>query len=71
MSVTIKPMPAAYREIPVRLRPMPSAIFENDPTPDDIALARELFLALDAESQSWYRKASHLFDGLTQRRKRR
>jgi len=35
---------------------MPPPIFsDDDPAADDIALARELFQALDTESQHWYR----------------
>jgi hypothetical protein len=54
-NVTIKPMPAAYREIPERLRPGHPPIFDGDPTPEDVELAQALFAELDAESQRWYR----------------
>jgi hypothetical protein len=54
--IRIAPMPRAYLEIPPRLRPMPPPIFTNgDPSADDEILARELFRALDPESQAWYR----------------
>lgn len=32
---------------------MPPPIFDGDPSPNDVELAQELFLALDAESQPW------------------
>jgi hypothetical protein len=61
-NVTITPLPAAYREIPEWLRPQQPPIFDDDPTPEDIELARALFVELDAESQRWYRgRGSWLF----------
>lgn len=64
--VCIRPMPVGYRKIPMRLRPHYPPIFQGgEPTEDDRQLARELFLALDSESQAWYRRGgSKLFDGL-------
>ena len=54
MTVNIRPMPVAYRSIPEKWRPQHPPIFDGDPTPDDLDLARELWLALDEESQRWY-----------------
>jgi hypothetical protein len=63
--VEIKPMPRRYLEISPRFRPSPPPVFDGDPTPDDRLLARELFRALDPESQEWYRGSmSRLFAGL-------
>jgi hypothetical protein len=64
-NVTIKPLPAAYREIPERLRPRHPPIFDGEPTPEDIELARALFAELDAESQKWYGGCG-IFQGLDQ-----
>lgn len=56
MTVNVLKMPPTIRDIPPRFRPMPPPIFPyGDPAPADIELARELFLALDLESQRWYR----------------
>lgn len=52
-NVNVYPIPDAYRGL--RFQPMPQPIFDGDPSPDDIELARSLFLALDPESQRWYR----------------
>ncbi len=53
-AVNVFPIPEAYRGL--RFQPMPPPIFsDDDPAADDIALARELFQALDTESQHWYR----------------
>lgn len=53
--IKIKPMPMNYRKIPKRLRPIHPPIFEGGAaTPEDIALAFDLFELLDAESQEWY-----------------
>lgn len=60
--VTLRPMPHAYREIPNKFRPQHPTIFDGDPTPADIALARELFEALDPDSQEWYRGGSAFCD---------
>ncbi len=38
-------------------------IFDGDPTPEDIELARALFAELDPESQEWYGRAG-VFAGL-------
>lgn len=61
-NVCVRPMPAALRAMK-RFRPMAPPIFDDEPTPADIALARELFLALDAQSQEWYSRCS-IFAGL-------
>lgn len=62
--VNIAPMPLWVRALPKRLRPMPPPIFDGTPTPEDIALARDLFAALDPESQRW--RDSSLFHDLIQ-----
>lgn len=55
-TVNVHPIPSDYHKISQRFRPMPAPIFsDGDPTPADIELARELFLALDLESQRRYR----------------
>lgn len=57
MAVTVNlfPIPRAYLSIPKRLRPGRRPIFTGGvPSPEDIALARELFKELDPESQEWY-----------------
>lgn len=66
VDVVIKPMPLAWRKIPVRLRPCTFPIFpDGEPTDADRELARELFQALDPESQDWYRHyCPALFAGL-------
>ena len=61
--VTIKPMPDWARKLSPRLWPLFPPIFDDDPRPEDIALARRLFLDLDPQSQDFYRR-SKLFDGL-------
>ena len=55
--VQIVPIPEWYASRGItRFLPMPPPIFpDGDPTPADIELARELFLALDPNSQRWYR----------------
>lgn len=66
MTVKIQPMPGCIRDLPPWLRPMTPPVFPDEPpTNDDRALARELFQALDQESQEWYR-ANHstLFRGI-------
>ncbi len=64
--VSVEPLPVRYRKIPARLRPGTPPIFPDDeePTQADIDLARELFQALDGDSQDWYRRQTRLFDGL-------
>lgn len=65
--VDIKPMPQGYRKISAKYRPQYPPIFpDGTPTDDDIVLARELFAALDEESQEWYRRGgrSRLFEGI-------
>jgi hypothetical protein len=53
-NVNISPMPLWARALPRRMRPTPPPIFDSEPTPADIELARELFDALDPDSQDWY-----------------
>ncbi|MBP7766583.1 MAG: hypothetical protein KA113_15455 [Syntrophaceae bacterium] len=64
----VKPMPDKIRAIKEKIfRPMPPPVFLNWPgtiTPDDIALARELFTLLDHESQGWYFRKGGIFEGL-------
>jgi len=68
-TVNVAPMPESTRKIPKRLRPQHPPIFEGtDPaTPEDIELARALFLELDEESQLWYGYAG-IFAGLERKR---
>jgi hypothetical protein len=58
MTVCIIPMPDKFRTIPKKLQPGHPPIFtdcgQGGPSIEDKALARELFRALDAESQDWY-----------------
>lgn len=63
-TVEIKPVPEWMRKTPVKWWPLPPPIFlDCPPSDDDIELARELFEALDPESQTWYRRAyPGLFD---------
>ena len=63
MSVHIIPIPSAYLKITRLYRPGHPPIFDGDPTPEDIALARALFLELDSESQDWYGRRG-VFAGL-------
>lgn len=58
--VHIAPLPQLYRQIPAKFRPSHPPIFDADPTPEDIALARELFALLDEESRDWYGGTSFL-----------
>lgn len=60
-NVNIRPLPAAYRAIPERLRPQHPPIFDDNPTPEDIELARALWEELDPESQRWYSRSSRIF----------
>lgn len=66
VAVSITPLPAWARKLDPRLRPMHPPIFpgDEDPTQADIDLARELFQALDGESQDWYRRQARIFEGL-------
>lgn len=69
MTVSIIPMPEKFRNIPEKFRPIHPPIFTDcgpgGPTDDDKALARELFKALDAESQDWYlRNCPRLFEDI-------
>ena len=57
VNVNVAPMPAWARKIPARLRPVHPPIFEGDPAPTDVELARALFRELDRDSQDWYRGA--------------
>lgn len=58
MTVTIKPMPEAYRKISKKFRPGTPPVFTDigpgGVTPEDIELAKELFKILDDESKDWY-----------------
>ncbi len=67
-AVNVRPLPTWARK--TKYKPLPPPIFDGDPTPADRALARELFLALDRESQAWYARCS-TFDGLLQHAARR
>lgn len=66
--VNISPMPQAMRAYSMKFQPRPAPIFggyTTPPTDEEIALARELFTALDEQSQDWYRRGSReLFAGL-------
>lgn len=62
-TVNVRPLPDAYLKITPLYRPRPGPIFiGGDPTPADVELARELFLALDDESKRWYRGYSTFVD---------
>lgn len=63
MTVTVTPMPRSYLKIK-KFRPGHPPVFDCDPTPEDVALARALFLELDAESQAWYRRGGGIFGDL-------
>lgn len=66
-TVNIMPMPQWCRKISAKFRQMPPPIFpDGPPSEEDMELARELFRALDSESQDWYRRgrARRTFDGL-------
>ena len=56
--ILIKPMPLWMRTTPERLWPRTPPIFSDlgpeGPTDADRELARELFRALDEQSQKWY-----------------
>ncbi len=60
--VVIKPLPEAFRKISAKYRPSPPPVFPGpgEPTREDVALARELFLLLDPESREWYGGAGFL-----------
>jgi hypothetical protein len=55
--VTIKPLPSWCRELPEDLWPQHPPIFDDQPTAEDVALARALIEELDPASQRWYRGA--------------
>ena len=58
-TVRIIPLHRWARKVPWRLRPIIPPIFPDEfPTEADKDLAYELFLALDPESQEWYRRHS-------------
>jgi hypothetical protein len=58
-TVHIEPMPVAYRHLSPEYRPGCPPIFpDGDPTRADVALAHELYEALDDESKAWYRRAN-------------
>jgi len=59
-NVSIQPVPASYRAIPRWLWPQHPPIFDGQPTEADWDLARELWAALDPESQGWYRNIPRL-----------
>jgi len=67
--VVIKPMPRSYLKFSMKYRPVAGPIFldcgPGGATDEDRELARELFKALDPESQAWW-KYNHptLFEGL-------
>ncbi len=56
--VCVNPMPEKFRAIPKKWLPGCPPIFKEcgsgGPSEDDKALARELFKALDPQSQEWY-----------------
>jgi hypothetical protein len=55
-TVNFVPLSNFWRGKSLKFSPMPPPIYQDGPaTKDDIALARELFQALDPESQEWYR----------------
>jgi len=58
-NVNIRPMPRVLLKYSMKFRPTVAPVFSDigpeGPTPEDRALARELFLALDEESKEWYR----------------
>ena len=64
-TINIIPMPLYCRKIKPLYRPMPPPVFQDGPpTEEDKELARELFKALDEESQAWYRSWGRTFEGL-------
>lgn len=65
-TVSIEPMPIAYRDNPPRLRPMPPPIFSGEPSQADRELALALWRALDPESRRLYTYGgtAHTFAGL-------
>jgi hypothetical protein len=62
-NVKVIPMPDYARKLSPQLWPNFPPIFDDDPTPEDIALARKLFMDLDEQSKEFYRRSS-IFDGL-------
>ena len=65
MKVHVKPMPESFKRFSIRFRPQPKPIFSGNPTDEDRKLAKELFDALDSESQRYYRRnLPSLFEGL-------
>lgn len=65
--VCIQPLPEFYRKISSKYWPCHPPIFPdcrpNGPTDDERELARELFRALDGESQRWYLNGRSSFFG--------
>lgn len=60
-TVNIVPLPAWARA--TRFRPQHPPVFpDGPPTPEERELARELFQALDADSQEWYRRHGGFLD---------
>jgi hypothetical protein len=53
-TVTINPIPEAYRRHPERLWPCFPPIFDGPPTQQDCELALELWRLLDPASKRWY-----------------
>jgi len=54
-NVNLVPLPSWALKLSPRLWPQTPPLFDGDPTEDDRELARELFAALDPDSQAWYR----------------
>ncbi len=65
-TINIVPLPLYWRGKSSTFRPNPPPLYtDGPPTEDDIALARELFQALDEESKDWYRSHKYkIFEGL-------
>jgi hypothetical protein len=63
-TVTIIPLPRGYLKVSKKFWQTPPPTFpDGPPTPEEIELARALFLELDPESQDWYSRY-RIFDGL-------
>lgn len=69
-TVNIKPLPDWARKHSRRVRPMPPPIFDGEPTEADRELARELYAALDPESQAWYHCSAWLAEPPTKPRRK-
>lgn len=69
-TVTIRPIPAGFLKFSRRVWPGHPPIFtDGEPTEADRELARELFAALDPDSQAWYAGAAWLAEPAKPRRK--